>query len=322
MKSEFGYDETDTSLDCKITINKLNSKSYVFKDNRWNSDIKIKVGTYNVWGIEEFKFSLLDERLPYIIKTLKEQDLDIICIQEASETVINYFSNDEWIKNTYYISEVNECIDWSTRGDQTCITLSKQKPKYQDIYNLVADYNYSLLVSVFDNFVVFNCYLNAGGKFSATKGWEKYHECRCNLLPIIGKLIDRHRGENIILAGDFNMDLDGHENSWPELEELNKLNLNDSWCLDNPGYTEDTDVNTMRWNIKRNKKRFRYDAILYKGNIKSKDPQVFGNKPVFEITPDTFKDVTGKEVDVINENCCVDWFPSDHFGVSVTLIIQ
>jgi hypothetical protein len=43
-----------------------------------------------------------------------------------------------------------------------------------------------------------------------------------------------------------------------------------------PGFTEDTDLNVMRWNQKMIDKKYRFDAVLYKGHLAPKKSEMIG----------------------------------------------
>ena len=75
----------------------------------------------------------------------------------------------------------------------------------------------------------------------------------------------------MVLCGDFNFDLDGTRADWPEvamLRKIKRLGFIDTFPHVNPsdpGYTEDTTNNVMRWNQKLIEKHYRFDAVLAKG---------------------------------------------------------
>ena len=72
------------------------------------------------------------------------------------------------------------------------------------------------------------------------------------------------RAENALLVGDFNFC-----SSWDDEEESIEPDFRDLWPLlrgDDPGYTQDTDVNVMRRHVEREIKQVRFDCILYRGS--------------------------------------------------------
>ena len=82
---------------------------------------------------------------------------------------------------------------------------------------------------------------------------------------------DSYSGKNSIICGDFNFHLDGELKDWPELAMIDRFKADgfiDTFRQvnpDDPGFTEDTDFNAMRWNQKLIEKQYRYDGILFKG---------------------------------------------------------
>jgi tyrosyl-DNA phosphodiesterase 2 len=100
---------------------------------------------------------------------------------------------------------------------------------------------------------------------------------------------------NVVLVGDFNM-RDGENSSitkpftdvWPALRP------------DDPGFTEDTSINLMRFDSKNKHRHVRFDRVLLKGSgWTAADIDLIGTKPIAADLPRVF--------------------PSDHFGVRVRL---
>jgi tyrosyl-DNA phosphodiesterase 2 len=97
--------------------------------------------------------------------------------------------------------------------------------------------------------------------------------------------------ENAVLVGDFNM-RDGENDQitkpftdiWPELRP------------DDPGFTEDTSINLMRFDSKNKHRHVRFDRILLKGSAWTAAAiDLIGTEPIAAALPKVF--------------------PSDHFGV-------
>jgi len=106
------------------------------------------------------------------------------------------------------------------------------------------------------------------------------------------------------------------------------------------GYTENTDINLMRWNLKFEKKIFRIDGIFHSGNsqkikIKTNKIKLIGNKPIGNIpiyiskkiqedfikyrVPGGNSELSKKKLKLIDGE--IKLFPSDHFGVIAELEI-
>jgi hypothetical protein len=100
----------------------------------------------------------------------------------------------------------------------------------------------------------------------------------------------KYKNINIIICGDLNFHLDGTVVDWPEVAMLDKLKETgfiDTFRYLHPmktGFTEDTDLNLMRYNHKLLNKFYRYDGIFIKpseGDVSSFTPtksRVFGQE--------------------------------------------
>ena len=103
-----------------------------------------------------------------------------------------------------------------------------------------------------------------------------------------------------ILMGDFNLDPDGTD----ETSTMDRR-YEDMWLLlkpDNPGFTIDTDINTMRLEQKGEPKKVRFDRILVRSGSPGWRPEdiwLLGTDPLSETNPAVF--------------------PSDHFGLMARL---
>jgi exonuclease III len=236
--------------------------------------------TYNMWGLakkEEAKH-LFRLRLPLLLKTLNETNADLMCLQEMG--AFSYGEMKDWIATYPFASEVPYPSPEGTSGPARnrgvdSYFVSKYKPSRVTNYGLpgVLGYDNALLVIEYPNLVVFNLYNQAGSRHSVGQEhkWIHYSRCRYDILQTILDMIKRRYAEkNIIVCGDFNFDLDGPKYEWPEMEIIEKMKafgFIDTFRKANPkdpGLTEDTDLNPMRWNQKLVEKMLRYDAIFYK----------------------------------------------------------
>jgi exonuclease III len=233
--------------------------------------------TYNIWGLaknDNFK-KLFNLRKSLLKSTIKNTNADILCLQEMSK--FSYEQLDKFISKYKYASEIPYPINESNRNRSVDVyLLSKYKPVKITNYSLpgVLGYYNCMLVIEFKNLIIFNVYLQAGSRSSSGQEnyWIHYSRCRNDLLNIISDMYnDKYNDKNIIICGDFNFNLDGQIEEWPEIKQINNLKSNgfiDTFKTVNPdeyGFTEDTDVNVMRWNQKLIEKKYRYDSILYKG---------------------------------------------------------
>ena len=100
-----------------------------------------------------------------------------------------------------------------------------------------------------------------------------------------------HR-DPVVLCGDFNLLPDGGEQAAID------ASWTDAWVAlrpDEPGYTVDTDINSMRYQIKQKRTQKRIDRVLLRG-VTAATIDLVGTSPI---------DIDGT-------------FVSDHFGLLVT----
>ena len=228
--------------------------------------------------------------------------------------------------------------------------ISKFQPKKITVQALRGNLGYtnSLMMIEYNNLIILNIYLQAGSKSSPGQSlkWIHYSRCRMQHLELIKSMIQKTILEKpTIVLGDFNFDLNGSLDEWPEKKNLDNLNLSDSWNEYarekgkniKDGLTEDTDINSMRWNSKFEEKKYRYDGILYnKCKLSLKKTKVILKTPLkligkFEKYNKDYEDSilprNGKEnsklvkTEVKGKNI-YDLFFSDHFGVCSEFVMN
>lgn len=342
---KFGYNISTKKLNCGI---KQNIENIYYKyDNikkEWIQPKKeFSIATWNLWGSEHFNnISLIKERINYIIDILEKNNIDIICLQEVSKFIIDKLMNNIFIKNNYYISSINQpwkSTKMEVKGSEYkdyepncwCFTLSKFNIIKSDTLVLKSEkIEFSALVSDIGFATIVNLHLQSGGMGSGKdkKSGNKYHICRKKQIKSIKQFVNKnYANKNIIYLGDYNCDMNKvNGNIFPETKYITN-NLNDVWkdCghKDIDGTTENTYINTMRYNIKEHHKNFRYDAILYKSiNLKPKSCKLFGTDKIFDISINKFKKILNKNPILVNDNNRVDWFLSDHFGILASFHIN
>jgi exonuclease III len=236
--------------------------------------------TYNIWGLarNENLRHLFSLRKDLLERTLRGTNADIMCFQEMSQFAFDQltpfidtykFASEKPYPapGTKSTAERNRVVDG--------FVLSRFKPSRIVMYALpgVLNYNNCMCLVEYPNLVIFNLYNQAGSRLSPGQEnkWIHYSRCRYDILQTIYDLIKtRYIAQNVIICGDFNFDLDGSVEAWPEiamLDLLKQMGFVDTYRQLNAGehgFTEDTDTNYMRWNQKMIEKHFRYDAILYK----------------------------------------------------------
>ncbi len=259
----------------------------------YNYDFRVgqtfKIATINAMGIYRGNsnvYELMKLRMGMLEQEILERDIDIVCFQEMSETAFNFLYTKNLRKKYQFFYESNLDLEGRNKDIEVFI-LSKFPIRRVSIYPLEGNLGYtnSLGVYEFDNLVVVNCYLQAGSKNSPGQKYKyiNYSRCRSQQFYFIKSITDSFQDKPSVILGDFNFDLNGSVEEWPEKAKLQELGFIDSWKGGNDpsGLTEDTDKNTMRWNAKFEEKHYRYDAILYKGSTirADKSSQVIFSTP-------------------------------------------
>ena len=336
LGSKYGYrDSPDLGKHCYYT-NMTMTLNYTQKfDDAEEIPSNFSCLTYNIWGLPKNKDikHLIDLRKPLLEKTIRGLDADILCLQEISSFAYNKLQG--LFSEFKFVSEIPYPENGEKRRNRVVdvFLLSKYTPSSIYIYGLegVLGYTNSLMVVEYPNLIIFNLYNQAGSKSSPGQAekWLHYSRCRYDILQSIYDLIKStfSGAKQYIICGDFNFHLDGTVIDWPEMEMIEKFKQDgfvDTYRNINsdPGYTEDTDLNKMRWNQKLIEKFYRFDAILYKGPFTVKKSELVGleemclSKQDSEWFIDNLSDAKGSrkhELKRCNGNIPIN--PSDHFGV-------
>lgn len=322
-------------------------KDYEYISNTNNKlPEKFKILTYNIWGLirksynkdkAEFLMKILEIRMNAISEEIKKNNPDIICFQEMSNPAYSLLNKNlgSIYKYQYELNFDHESVSEKRNRNVEVYMFSKFPVNKINIYGLEGNqhYNDSFLVAEFDNIVIFNCYLQSGSKYSPGQENYWYHYTRCRIDQLIKiKELMKNYDKTIILLGDFNFHLDGPFEEWAEIKEIKEFQ--DSWKILNPdkdGFTENTDINHMRWNLKFQEKKLRYDGILFKNNktfLKPNFAQLIGIDPI--ILDQNMSQLFEKYFTPCNKEKIKYYFdkliaihPSDHFGLLVEFrIIQ
>lgn len=331
---KYAYEEYNLHCDCE-GVQPLTEKKY---KNFSKIPEKIKIMTWNIWGLQvtksEFHQWCLSLRMQKVIENIKLHNPDIICLQEVSTEIFeilkskfgntyNFYDEDLKIEKTEYLT--NRCLE--------ILFLSKIPAKKYTNYILKGNLTYSNALSIleFPEVVIFGCYLQAGSRFSPGQQWKWWHysRCRSEQLRLIQNMYQKYNKKKIILLGDFNTHLDGPMIQWPELSEINKI-LKDGFVdsyryvypeiKNYPGYTEDTQTNHMRYNIKFMEKHVRYDAIIVK-NMTPVSSKIIGTEPIYLNDDEAEKvnlELFGKE-ELRTLNGKLALWASDHYGLLTIL---
>jgi len=340
----FGYNLYDNSdKDCS----KLIEDSKGSYEGTFIVPKKFKIMTYNCWWSmkvtgdatkDEFHLKFFKIRINDIARIINGSDADIICLQEVGNLTFEIL--EPLLKNKYpYYYETPVKFNKDDKGPRgrflEALCFTKFPVKGFKLFSVqgVLSYNNSMLMLEFDNIIVFNVYLQAGTRNSPGQKdlWFNYSRCRYNEYLAIGKYLkDNKIDKPIVVLGDFNTNLNGNLTEWPELKAFSQLNLQDSWLEKfnkSGGFTEDTKINLMRWNVKFEEKIYRIDGIFYsKDKFKTNEIIILGDKPI-----DIDEDMQKKFIDfrvpskfnkdeLIRKNDKkIQLWPSDHFAVMADL---
>ena len=312
-----------------------------------------KVMTWNIWGMNKHddlgdRYAFINElmmvRMEEVVKCIVNEDPDIIVLQEMSHEalgMIKGFMRVHKLSNIYkgyghhFTTHSLNNFEQNLNRDLDNYVFTKYVPNKITQYRLNGNLGYTTGVTcVFIGDVcIIGCYLQAGSKSSPGQElvWHHYARCRSEQLSAINEIINTHcSNKEIILCGDFNMNLDGDLDEWPETKYITELGMQDTWRklfpdkIMYPGFTEDTEINHMRWNYKFMEKRYRYDGIFLKSqNISINDSKLIGLNSS-EMDEDMFSDFAR----LLSKKTSYDGFrshtyhPSDHFGVMTSFTME
>lgn len=313
-----------------------------------------KVLTWNIWGMNKHnnsgpKYVLLSElmmlRMEKIVKTIKHEDPDIVVFQEMgyeSLGLLRGFMRRYGLSSLYrgygenFTRYTPDSMERNIGRDLEIYVFSKYVPESITQFSLSGNLGYTtgVVFVSFKDVCVVGCYLQAGSKNSPgqEKVWFHYARCRHEQLTAIGQMIESVCPKStVILCGDFNMHLDGDNDEWPETKGILELNMQDTWRVfhpnktTQPGFTEDTSINHMRWNMKFMEKHYRYDGIFLKSSVKTLkivNSQIIGLKG-YQMDDIMFREFVKV---MSNKSSTGDlrsqtYHPSDHFGVVTTFSI-
>jgi len=332
-KSDYAYESDDWSKSC------LNSRLDYVKEFNNPEEIPINnfnLMTFNIWGLDAKnldKYSFMEERMIKIANIINRENVDIVCLQEMSKISFGYLNsqiNYPYQSEDFIIDNLNEIRERTI--DNFCYL--KYQPERIEIHSLGGTLNYKnvLMIIVYPNLIIFNIYLQAGSEYSPGQELNAihYHRCRREQHEQINYIRKTNFNDMpFIVCGDFNCDLNGPIEQWPELNEINHYGAIDTFRHLNPddiGLTEDTDTNFLRWNTKFLPKHFRYDGIFGSRELNPTRSYIIGNEPydlsqeekliVFEFLRN--HKLGHKLSEIIYKEGTTDimqWMPSDHYGV-------
>lgn len=270
------------------------TETYNFLGNRWTENVPSAKGiagqsitllTYNVWFMP---FGYL-ERSKALLEIIRSCDADIIGLQEVRPELLEMILEQDWVRKDYLVSD----FQGKTLGLNGVLLLSRLPIRSLVLYNLPSTLNRKFLIaelllnSSMTKIAV--CHLDSR---------KKNAYMRAEQLKGIFPLLED--APHAILMGDFNLD----PGNTDEITNMDSR-YEDMWSLlkpENPGFTIDTDINTMRLEQKGEPKKVRFDRILVRSGSPGWRPEairLLGTDPIRETYPVVF--------------------PSDHFGLMARL---
>jgi hypothetical protein len=329
-----GYTDTNLNKSC-YGVEKIINYEHEKKDNTIPQEFSIiTLNTMGIMRSDNNKIILMKERVKILVEQILNNKPDILCFQEMSiefyKELYSQIGSIYQFSNPQVLGEIKQ-------DDVTNFIISKYNPIKTKFVKLKGNLFYpnSLGIYEFDNLVVFNLYLQAGSVSSLGQKnkWKHYSRCRIHELIYISNIIKEYTKPFVIL-GDFNFDLnDTYGSIFPEIKYLKDI-MKENNCVDSfkyinpelPGLTEDTDINSLRWNDKFEIKKYRYDAIFSNNKLKPIESKLFADIPkILESEENINAYVNVFVKDKINnpklkyighvDNKQYELFVSDHFGV-------
>ncbi|CAN5630581.1 hypothetical protein BH09ACT7_BH09ACT7_60310 [soil metagenome] len=237
---------------------------------------ELTVATFNIWFADYYA----EQRYVAIAELLARNKPDVMVFQEVTPRALAVFLAQPWIRAHY----LRAAIVGGDLGNYGMLLLSQLPVKRVRYTRLPTQLSRGLLTAEFtingSTEVIGSVHLESG------KAASKLRERQ------LGRIFwTLRRSESVLLLGDFNMrDAENDRIEAP---------FRDLWPVlrpGDPGYTEDTSINLMRYDSKNKHRQVRFDRVLLKGSRwLAADIELLGTDPISAAHPRVF--------------------PSDHFGV-------
>jgi endonuclease/exonuclease/phosphatase family metal-dependent hydrolase len=241
--------------------------------------VEVRLLTWNVW----FGSHRFDERRDALLAELLRRRPDVIALQEVTRGLLRALLAEPWIRAAYQISEL-EVLNYEV------VILTRLPVRRMATVELPTQMGRRLVIAELA------CGLTmATVHLESTRGEARMRATQLGMIQ--PALVERY--EDVVLAGDMNFQpgdpmetavLDpGFVDVWPALHP------------DAPGYTIDTDVNTMLLQAKRTPAHQRIDRVFTRSpRWHARSIELVGTQPI---------DREGT-------------FTSDHFGLETVFAVQ
>jgi len=289
MDRDFGY-----KMDYSLNVKKLTPQKFHRQKQLWKKAVypvddcttdKITFVTYNIWFARYYR----QERCQALLNIIRDCHADAIALQEVTPETLKIILAQEWIRDSYYVSDATG----KTISPYGVLLLSRLPIRQLFLHQLISFMSRQALVAdiSINNQIIRLAIIHLESRKPSAP-------IRAQQLAAIFPMLQD--SDRTILMGDFNFC-----SSWQAENAQIDSSYQDLWTLlkpDEPGYTEDTDINLMRLEQKGKKRHVRFDRILFRCNYLDWYPyavELLGTEP---ISPDLS-----------------NVFPSDHFGVCGTI---
>jgi tyrosyl-DNA phosphodiesterase 2 len=240
----------------------------------------LTLSTYNVW----FDSLHAERRHLAIADLLSTRTPDIMAFQEATPAALELFLGQPWVRDGYRcVTVVGHEV-----GNYGLLLLSRLPISRASYTRLPTRQRRGFLqaeISVNGRPLVVCCiHLDSGKSSARLRGWQ--------FDRIFGAL---KTAEDAVVLGDFNMrDPENSRIAAPYCDVWPALRPGEN------GFTEDTSINLMRYDMKDKHRHVRFDRVLLKGDRwTATGIELMGTSPITAELPRVF--------------------PSDHFGLECRL---
>jgi endonuclease/exonuclease/phosphatase family metal-dependent hydrolase len=241
---------------------------------------RLSVTTYNIW----FNDTHAEQRHRTIADLLSRESPDIMAFQEVTPAALTVFLEQPWIRERYF----GAAAVGGRRGNYGMLLLSRVPVDSVTYTRLPTELSRGYLTAQLTvngaRLSVVDLHLESGKASAALRARQ------------FGRIRDSQRdAADVVMMGDFNIrDSEDavigqdYRDAWPALRPAE------------PGYTEDTTINHMRFDMKDKHRHVRFDRVLIKGDAWIPESiELLGREPISAALPRVF--------------------PSDHFGVRCVL---
>ncbi|TRW86131.1 endonuclease [Mycolicibacterium sp. 018/SC-01/001] len=241
----------------------------------------VTVATFNIWFNELYR----QQRYQAIAELLSRERPDVMVFQEVTDAALDVFGGQTWIRQGYRRAAV---IGDHNYGMLMLSRLPVQDCTYTRLPSRLNRGCLSARFTVNGRDLVIGCVHLESGKAA--------RQLRARQLTRLFRAVAADT--DVVLLGDFNLrDTENdaldptYRDVWPQLRP------------GEPGFTEDTSINLMRYDMKNKHRHVRFDRVLVKGQAwQPTEIRLLGVEP---IAPSLQR-----------------IFPSDHFGVLCRLSAQ